>query len=605
MKKRVPYSILLSLVFLFLLSGHAELAPVLHFDAFHVDSISLTPSGQIGYWTAVEGDGTFALTNGTRPHLVLDSDVAVDFSSFHFFLIARTEPSVAGVVLETLDSSVGLSFFADGKNYRMATGDKQYKKRIGPVQDGGVHLFELSRTIPDGVTRIWPGDYRVDGELCGMVFDGPKSVSLNGMMLWADRPGTVFELLVFDRQLSEKELREQDASLLKKWGIKPVRKKLGEGLSVFDERRVGPEGKYSSFGIYHTSPESPDGKRIAYIVYDEILTKENPGSTFSLWVCDRDLTNHRKVFQSDFKAKSHNGAFQQWMDNDSIVLGGAASEKKKGVDPDAQIVVVNVDTGAIEHGPIQGGFIGDKLLDGKVLMNIVSKSPLGPRGLYQLDINTGEISCIFKMADFASYAGNWSGRDNTDDWTFSHSKHSPSGKRIAFTIRSGSGGPQHLFTSNADGTDVKVWGKQAFDVGADKPLHFLWYDDETMVGVDQCNDDGTPNDLFIKRWDLNGNYIETLGGPGCHLGFSPDKKIFAAENFYRSNPIELFLYRSGEFEPFAKIFEHDGIDVTWTLSGHVNPSFSRDSRRVYYNRPIDDRLKQAYLSELEQVQDEK
>jgi hypothetical protein len=165
---------------------------------------------------------------------------------------------------------------------------------------------------------------------------------------------------------------------------------------------------------------------------------------------------------------------------------------------------------------------------------------------------------------------------------------------LLFTIDSGTGGGQHLFSCKADKSDIRIWGRLDVDKGADKPLHKLWYDGDTIIGVDQETEDGTPHDLTVKRWDRDANYIETIAGPSCHIGISPDKKWIASDNFYRTEPVYLIIYKSGEMTPSALVFNYPDGYATWKLSGHLNPSFSRDSKRVYYSRPVDGKLIQAY-----------
>ena len=43
-----------------------------------------------------------------------------------------------------------------------------------------------------------------------------------------------------------------------------------------------------------------------------------------------------------------------------------------------------------------------------------------------------------------------------------------------------------------------------------KPLHFLWYDDETIMGVEVFTNSSVNG--HYKRWSLEGAELETLGG---------------------------------------------------------------------------------------------
>ena len=137
--------------------------------------------------------------------------------------------------------------------------------------------------------------------------------------------------------------------------------------------------------------------------------------------------------------------------------------------------------------------------------------------------------------------------------------------------------------------------------GSDKPLHWHWYDNEHLYGVDQESLDGTPNNLHIKLWDLDGNYVRTLAGRGNHTAMSYDCKLFAGDSFYYDDPSWLVVYRDGEVRPAAVAFEEPGVFPMSTLGAHANPAFSRDGRRLYYKRPVADSLFQAYYVDLNPI----
>jgi hypothetical protein len=122
----------------------------------------------------------------------------------------------------------------------------------------------------------------------------------------------------------------------------------------------------------------------------------------------------------------------------------------------------------------------------------------------------------------------------------------------------------------------------------------------SIMGHDNQIDDGMPNDKSCRRWDLEGNFIETLSGPGNHLGASFDKQLFASESWYRQNPIILSVFRKGNTTAFWKDTVSTDSNVTWTLGNHVNPSFSRDNKRVYFNKLSEDNQVQAYMAVLEE-----
>lgn len=362
------------------------------------------------------------------------------------------------------------------------------------------------------------------------------------------------------------------------------------------EVRVCLPDQYASFGIYNVTPESPDGSRLVYVVYDQYPDPNRLVANASLWVCDRDIKNHRMVRRLEEVICNHNGAGQIWVDNDSVAYSGTHLSKVNGKYLTRSIRVVNVDTGKLEHGPFSGGWVGDSY-GGKVLMHIQDYSTnLGTRGLYELDTETGVVKLLFRPEDFESYKDQWSGSDDPAGWFFAHGQYSTDGLHLCFTVRTrGKEGRQHLFTCKADKSDLICWGP-------DKPMHFHWYDEDTIWGSDSGVNDGKDNDRFCRRWDRRKNVIETLCGPGNHTAAAPDRQWLAGESWYNSNPIKLYVYRKGQTTPAAMIFQHEFAELTWKGRGHVNPSFSRDGKRLYYNRAVGTELKQAFCYDLTSLQ---
>ncbi|MCF8380778.1 MAG: hypothetical protein K9H49_14485 [Bacteroidales bacterium] len=118
------------------------------------------------------------------------------------------------------------------------------------------------------------------------------------------------------------------------------------------------------------------------------------------------------------------------------------------------------------------------------------------------------------------------------------------------------------------------------------------------MGHDNQIDDGLANDFSARRWDLDGNVIETLAGPGNHLGVSGDNIYYASESWYQKNPVILSVYKKGETEPFWQDTVSTDHHTTWTLANHTNPSFSRDGKRVYYNKCVAPGKVQVYMAKL-------
>lgn len=604
--------------------------PALHFDATVSSTMTLDPEGAVTLWRSLAGNGELvggfsghkapvlvqpamngmpALRfDGTQKLLALDGNdlPEVRFGSVHMFVVARIFPGTEdGFLLGMGEEDNQFLLFSDGRNYRLRTGDAASQRRAGPQVDSGVRLLEIHHTITDDLQRqttrrFWPGEFIVDGALCGKFFNDNSRLPIEALTVGANSSraggwlrGEIGEILMFNQPLGSDRIVQIRRGLAAKWGIDLTEKEPPADLPSWSEVRVGPAEADSSFGYFGESPESPDGSRIAYVVFQNQITPDEPVAPVDLWICDRDLRNHRLVLESAIVTGLHNGAVTHWVDDHRIVFGS---------DRRGEVKVVNVDTGEVEFGPFSPGWPGGIGHRGQVLLHMSGESELGPVGLYQLDTQSGRVTRIFSAHDFKDYHAkhNWRGGTNPDRWRFVHGKFSEEGSHIGFAVVTDRGS-QHLFTARTDGSDLRLWGRLDLDTGSDKPLHWQWYDDEMIYGVDQDTYDGTPNNLYIKKWNRDGDYVRTLAGVGNHLAMSPDKQWFAGENFYFDNPVRLFLYRSGQTKPTAVIFEDEGMIPTWINSGHVNPSFSRDGKRLYYNRPVNNEFTQAYYVDISNI----
>src|SRR5690606_23637737 len=137
-----------------------------------------------------------------------------------------------------------------------------------------------------------------------------------------------------------------------------------------------------------------------------------------------------------------------------------------------------------------------------------------------------------------------------------------------------------------------------------KSLHFFWYDNESIVGHFQNGPDGKRHPVQEKRfsltrWDLKGNVLQEMITPrGNHLAMSPDKKQFASETFYKTNPVVLKLYTPGRSEAPVVIASFDPYGITWDRRFHANPAFSRDGRRVYFSKPLNEKFNGTFYYEI-------
>jgi len=329
------------------------------------------------------------------------------------------------------------------------------------------------------------------------------------------------------------------------------------------ERKIPLSDAMSSWGYYGVTPESPDGKRLCYTIFpnpDGLANKTLYSA--ELWVANIDGTGHKRLFKG--KSVFHNGLNQSWVDNNHIVFAS-----------NGDTYIINADTGKIAFGPFEGFLPGHYALGGKVLMyqkDVFTK----PRGIYEFDTATGKLRLAIPY-----------------DSKILHVQCSADGKTILFRTKKDTF--DALAKANLENGEVHIFPNE-------KPMHFQWFDERTFFGsIVPRVTGGDPQKYPLHqmyRWNLAGEIIEHLAGEICHGAARADGQYLAGESWYGSNPIVMRLYRRDQIEPIAEIFSHNFTPVVWGGRNHVNPSFSRDGMRLYYNRGVSKTTSQAFCCDL-------
>ncbi len=348
----------------------------------------------------------------------------------------------------------------------------------------------------------------------------------------------------------------------KKGGNK-ISDKLESGVPYL----VGTTDYNTSFSYYNTTPESPDGSKIAYTKF--LSSPKNDRSEkvpAEIWVCNADLTGHEKVTDLNDMAV-HNGARVQWLDNYSFAY------------EDDSIRAINLE--GLHLIKAVKGKLGHETFQGKILYS-ADDTETHLSTIYEYDIQNKQISKLGDVMDFKEITSLYPS-DNlreVSDFNILHLQYNGDGKKIAFRLDIGPKNEKYkqLVVMNADGTDIRYFGP--------KPMHFSWFDNESIMAHDNQIDDNMPNDKRARRWDLERNVIETLSGTGNHLGASPNREFYASESWYGKNPVIFSIYKRGQTEAFWQDTISQDHHTMWKLAYHANPSFSRDSKRVYYNKCV-------------------
>lgn len=353
---------------------------------------------------------------------------------------------------------------------------------------------------------------------------------------------------------------------------------LSSGLA--NPIKVVNDDAHSGFGFYNTCPESPDGQKIAYTkMLDYSGDNRYASYPAELWICNRDLSDHEKVFAIS-GCVNHNFSNNIWIDNHTIGLIDDAAKK---------VYLIDINTKSVKYGPFSATSIGHNVVNNTLL---IYGSPGAERGIYAIDCLTGNLSCIITHADLgAIYDSRLEGRD-ASGWSIQHLQLSEDGNRVAIKISAGDTEKnKYLVSFHIDNFDHVVFGP--------KPMHFFWYDDSTLAGHDNQVADGHANNFELRRWDREGKWIETLAGRGCHGAMSFDKQWVASEVWYNEAPIILRLYPKGYTKAVKLIYLDSYTNTVWKLGNHINPAFSRDGNRIYFTRAVNNRGKsQAYYWDL-------
>lgn len=380
---------------------------------------------------------------------------------------------------------------------------------------------------------------------------------------------------------------------------------------------ICPDAASSTFGFYNDSPESPDGQKILYMKFDKTPESRRAITPGSLWVYREGWGSRQKI--SDlYGVSSHNGAMARWIDNDLIVWqDGKLRPISKPPEyttyhediPSDQINVFSLEDGLKRTLDIQArlghGSFGD-------LFPVSVMHPVnGYHGVYLVNARTGESRLVCSPELFDSVVPDEFKRDHesASKWRLLHASISPDGAQLmmrldVFPMLGVEAPVWNLFVVvQADGTHPQCLG--------DKPLHSSWYDAETIAGHAGYSAEigmedhpgkmaghplmaGTENRGGVYRFRINPpQRIEWLAPMGNHLGISSDGEWFVSENWYQQDTVVMRLYHKYINRPVAELMRSPYGARYWGGAIHVNPSFSRDGRRVYFTEVIDGHRYQA------------
>ncbi len=336
-----------------------------------------------------------------------------------------------------------------------------------------------------------------------------------------------------------------------------------------------------------TCPESPDGTRITYVRMARPASEAGETIPADVWVCNRDLTAHRKLFDLKMTCSGfqHNGAMTGWIDDARLVLRGTEGGE-------TTIFVIDAETGEPLLEPVVGG-LGHYPAQHAIFFGItpdqVGRNPAYPAidepGIYGLNCDTGAIRRIVTTAEILDFirASGYTPTARTPGMFHVM----PNATATLLMARWDLAECESIIC-----TDITGGHKVLFP---QKPLHQLWYDEATYYAVDRYAT------RHIYRWAQDGTRLDLLAGPGNHIDMSADRQWFVTDSDYHQTPVRISLFRRGEVEPAAVLDAHAFGTPTWAMRAHANPVFSQDGTQVYFVRPFSETQVQAVRVDVSDV----
>lgn len=330
--------------------------------------------------------------------------------------------------------------------------------------------------------------------------------------------------------------------------------------------------------------ESPDEKHIVYAQKNDITKKQG----MEIWICDIDLKNHRHIYTAE--CVNHNGPSASFIDNNHVVFRDMSNETTAFVIMDINTLEIKYKIYAKEGHRAENG-----IYPFSISREFIGKNPDYPMldcaGIYTLNTHTGKFSMILSEYDFAEMVKSHGFTPTT--LSVSHVQLNSSASSVMMRI-----GVKECPVFGALGCLDIDSGKTY--IIPDKPVHQLWYDDETYMATRQFEHDRhiEMDTSYIARFSKSGEELEVLGGIGNHIDANPDRTVFAGDRCYPGYSPNIYIYEKGNKKPAYEIEIPDLQDVIWKLNVHPNPSFSKNGKRLYFNMPVNEHKTEASFIEL-------
>ncbi|MGM9936639.1 MAG: hypothetical protein ACI38A_04790 [Candidatus Ornithomonoglobus sp.] len=346
------------------------------------------------------------------------------------------------------------------------------------------------------------------------------------------------------------------------------------------------EGDHSTLlGMNGGMVESPDGSLLVYARKADINRAET-----EIMICDRELNNHRKVFT--VQCMNHNGPSATFLNGHEIVFrdGGGGLP---------QFRILDINTLKVRHRIFaKESHCGE---NGKypfsVSKEFLDRNPGYPQinecGIYILDLKTDKIELAVTEEEIKEMVRSRGLTATNRVGEVSHVQLNPAATSVMMRL----GVPECPVFGALGCIDLDTHKSHLIP---DKPVHQLWYDDETYMATRQFYRNGIieMESSYIARFSKDGEELEILGGIANHIDGSHDRALFAGDRCYPGYSTDIGLYENGNKNPLY-VFEIPHFEeIVWDKKVHPNPSFSRDGKRLYFNRPCSNNKTEAVFADI-------
>jgi hypothetical protein len=322
--------------------------------------------------------------------------------------------------------------------------------------------------------------------------------------------------------------------------------------------------------------ESPDGKKLLYRYFAN-PSSQPAGRTgkaigAQMWMCGPDGGSPVKLFDilnvGLWNELGHGSDSMIWIDNDRFYYNGILYQVGKSA------VLWKLQNPVDSAVPPNAW---SNQVGGKLFVNIRTGSNAGYYWINPLSATEPSLNPVIDAVKMKPYLGG-----DPSAYQFTYIKLSQGGSYIFFVMYVN--GIEYGFTSKADGTEIAPLGNNNNTL---LPFngHTIWFDDARIIYPSYA-------DHTTKTCDRFGSDQVTVAGSSNHITLSPDKKWIATDD----GNYTVRLYLLGNNYEVANLMSMETRGVTTD----PHPSFSRDSKRVYFTGKYGEKSAAMYYTDVSQ-----